>query len=80
MPPGEGRAVGKTIKRAWRETSGGAFRAVTGRNAVERAPDRCSCAAARPSRRGFVATGLLALLDDITSILNDVSAMTVIGA
>ena len=49
-------------------------------NAVERAPDHCSCAAARPSRRGFVATGLLALLDDITSILDDVSAMTKVAA
>ena len=53
---------------------------VTGRNAVERAPDCCSCAATRLSRRRSVAIGLLALLDDIISILDDVSAMTKVAA
>src|ERR1041385_3084059 len=42
--------------------------------------DCCSCATVRRSRRCFVATGLLALLDDITSILDDGSAMTKVAA
>ena len=77
-----GRAVGKTNQAGLARDDARSFSSLSPADkAVERTPDRCSCAAARPSARALCGDwSLLALLDDITGILDDVSAMTKVAA